>query len=139
MLLADKYAAEPDAFRTQPISDRILNDPDGPFEPGGVLIERDAFMCDLLPPDPSFVAISCWNTGTYTSTLAFGAETQMNRLLGIKDATGGLSTSVLDGQNMHASVSPLHVGGRTDWAAIVHDRRKQISASGATVAKLDVI
>lgn len=139
MLLADKYAADPGAFRTQPIPDRILNDPDGPFEPGGVLVERDAFMQDLLPPGPTFVAISCWNTGTYTSTLAFGAETQMNGLLQTKDITGGLSTSLLGGRNMHASVSPLPVGGRDDWAAIVHDRRKQISSSGATIAKLDVM
>lgn len=139
LLLAEKYAADSGAFRTRPIPDRLLNDPGGPFEPGGVLVERDAFMRDLLPSGPSFVAISCWNTGTYTSTLAFGAETQMNRLLQTKDITGGLSTSLLGGRNMHASVSPLPVGGHDDWAAIVRDRRKQVSASGATIAKLDVM
>jgi hypothetical protein len=138
MLLADKYVADTGAFRTRPIPNSVLRDPDGPFDPGGVLVERDGFMRDLLPPNPKFVAISCWNTGRYTSTLAFGAETQMNRLLQIKDATGGLSTIALGGRNVHASAAPLRVGERADCAAIVHDRRKPVSASGATVAKLDV-
>lgn len=76
-----------------------------------MLVERDACTRDLLQGNPGFVAISCWNTETYMSALAFGAETQMSRLLQTKDITGGLSTNVLAGQNMHASVSRLPVGG----------------------------
>ena len=137
--LASFCAPTPWNHSSRPIPAQILHDPEGPFEVGGVLVERDVYMRDLLPGNPGFVAISCWNTGTYTSALAFGAETQMSRLRQTKDITGGLSPSVLAGQNMHASVSPLPVGGQDDWAAIVHDRRKHFSASGTTIAKLDVI
>jgi hypothetical protein len=140
MLLAEHYASSTAAFRTRPFPAGFAG-PDSPFLPAsGVLVERDASMHSLLPPDGRFVAISCWNSGVYSSSIAFGAETGMKRLLDIKDATGGLSTDLLEGRNVHASVSPtpIRLPGRSDYAAIAVDYRKPVSLSGATVAKLDI-
>jgi hypothetical protein len=138
MLLATRYAADPSAFPTRPVPDAILQDLNGPFEPrDALLIERDAYMRGLLPARRRFVAISCWNAGAYFSSLTFGAEMEMRQLLEIKDKTGGWSTDCLDGRNMHASVSPLPVGGKQDFAALVYDRRKNVARSGASIAKLD--
>jgi hypothetical protein len=36
-------------------------------------------------------------------------------------------------------VSPLPVGGGQDCAAAVHDRRKPVGKSGASIAKLDLM
>jgi hypothetical protein len=138
MLLADVYASSTGAFRTSAIPAHVLEDPNGPFEPSnGVLVDRDPFMRNILPRNPHFVAVSCWNVGRYCSSLAFGAEMEMSRLLDIKESTNGLSTNLLAGRNMHASVSPTRIGGTTDHAAIVHDRRKTISPDGTAAAVLD--
>lgn len=138
MLLAEVYASSTGAFSTSPLPARILGDPRGPFEPpDGILVNRDSFMRNILPRNPHFVAISCWNVGIYCSSLAFGAEMEMSKLLDIKESTNGLSTDLLAGRNMHASVSPARITGRADRAAIVHDRRKTVSPSGTTVAVLD--
>ncbi len=140
MLLAEHYVGSTGAFRTRPFPVEFA-EPDSPFVPdSGVLVERDASMHSLLPADGRFVAISCWNSGVYTSTIAFGGETGMRRLLGVKDATGGLSTNLLNGRNVHASISPAHarLPGRSDYAAIAVDYRKPVSSSGATVARLDI-
>jgi len=34
---------------------------------------------------------------------------------------------------------PLPVGGDEDFAAVVHDRRKTVGPSGASIAKLDLM
>ena len=139
MLLADDYVDRFGAHRTHPMPDALLNDPDGPFEPhDAVLVERDLDLRGVLPPEPHFVAVSCLNAGVYASHLCFGAETEMARLLEIKDATGGLSTDRLGGRNLHASIVPFESGGRP-CAAVVYDRRWPVGDCGANVAKLDVL
>ena len=140
MLLADRFVDTFSAFRTRPVPRAILDNPNGPFEPhDAVLIERTGHMRDLLPAQSRFVAVSCWNARVQLSALSFGAEMEMGRLLAVKETTGGWSTNRLGGRNMHASVSPLHVGGRADCGAAVYDRRKTIGRSGASVAKLDLL
>jgi hypothetical protein len=139
MLLADRYVDRFGSYRTYPMPDAVLNDPDGPFEPhDAVIIERDLDLRDVLPPEPHAVGISCLNAGVYCSHLSFMAETEMARLLATKDATGGLSTDRLGGRNIHASINPVGTGLGHDCAAIVHDKREPIGTDGATVAVLDM-
>ena len=140
MLLAEHYAASTGAFRTQPLP-KGLYGPNGIFMSGdGILIERDKSMRSLHPATGKFVAISCCNAGVYSTSMSFGAETGMKRLIDMKDTTGGLSTNLLNGRNIHASISPnpAKLPGGSDYGAIAVDHRKQVSPSGATIARLDV-
>ena len=94
--------------RTRAVPDSVLDDPDGPFEPrDAVMFERDLHLLDVLPEDFHFVGVGCLNAGVYSSLLSFGAETEMARLLRVKDATGGLSSDRLGGRNLHAWLYPL--------------------------------
>jgi hypothetical protein len=139
MLLADRYIKLFGSYRTYPFPDSVLRSPDGPFEPhNALIIERDPDLVDVLPSQFHFVGISCINAGVYTSQLSFGAETEMARLLRIKDETGGLNTNLLGERNMHASIHPINTGRGYDCAAVVHDRRKPVGNDGALIAKLDV-
>jgi hypothetical protein len=70
--------------------------------------------------------------------MSFGAETEMARLLRIKDETGGLNTDRLGGRNMHASIHPIQTGRGYDCAAVAYDRRKPVGSAGAMVSKVDV-
>lgn len=140
MLLADRYIEDFGQFRIRPVPDAILRDPSGPFEPeNAVLIERDAFMRSILPAEFQFVPIRCLVVGPYFSELTFGAERGMARLLDVKDATGGKSTTRLQGRNLHASIAPLRGGGTRDYAALVNDRTLPLGLSGARIAKLDLM
>lgn len=139
MLLADRYVQQFGTFKTYPMPASVLNDPRGPFEPhDAVLVERDLDLRDMLPPRPHCVGISCLNAGVYSSQLRFMAETEMARLLNIKEATGGRSTDRLGKRNLHASVNPVQTGRGHDCAAVVYDRRKPAGMNGATVAVLDM-
>jgi hypothetical protein len=139
MLLADRYAKMFSQFRFRAFPERLLSHPAFPFEPeNAVLIERDPDMRDILPAKSRFVSIECIYIGKEFGHMAFGAEREMNRLLRIKDETGGLNTDRLGGRNLHASVSPLPLGG-TDCAAVAHDRWEFIQPNGPAVPKLDVL
>jgi hypothetical protein len=139
MLLADSYADHFGIYPIFQVPDSLLNDPRGPFEPhDAVLIERDPDMRDLLPREPHCVGISCMNAGTYFSQARFMGETEMGRLLQIKDATGGLSTDRFGERNMHASIHPIPTGLGHDCAALVYDRRAPVGTNGASVAKIDL-
>jgi hypothetical protein len=139
MLLADRYVEHFGSYRTYPVADSLLHDPDGPFEPHDALIlERDPDLNDVLPKHSHFVGISCLNAGAYSTQLSFGAETEMARLLRVKDETGGLNTDRLGGRNMYASIHPILTGRGYDCAAVAYDRRKPVGSAGATVSKVDV-
>jgi len=137
MLLADQYV-DGRLVTTRPIPDEILADPTWPFEEA-VLLERDSQMRGLLPRECHPVGLSCFCAGVYFSQLNFMAETEMSRLLRIKDETGGLSTDRLGGRNMHASTNPIPLGGGRDCAALVLDKRVPAGSDGATVARLDIM
>lgn len=65
MLLADRYVERFSTFRTYPVPESVLGDPNGPFEPRDALIlERDPDLNDVLPENPHFVGISCVNAGS---------------------------------------------------------------------------
>ena len=96
-------------------------------------------MRDILPPDFHPVAISCMDAGVYFSHLAFMAETEMGRLLDVKERTGGLSTERLGGRNMHASLSPIPLGQGHDSAAVVNDKRIPVFSDGTSIARLDLM
>jgi hypothetical protein len=139
MLLADCYLEHFGSYRAYPVPDSVLHDPDGPFEAhDALMIERDPDLRDVLPKRSHFVGISCINAGTYSTELSFGAETEMARLLRIKDETGGLNTDRLGGRNMHASIHPIPTGRGYDCGAVAYDRRKPVGSAGATVAMVDV-
>lgn len=139
MLLADRYVTNFGSFRMRSVPQGILEAPDSPFEPrDAYLLERSDDIRDVLPPRHHFVAISCINASPRSSQLAFGAETEMGRLLRVKDATGGLNTDRLGRRNMHATVSGLKIGGTRDYAAVAYDRRASIGSDGVFVARLDV-
>lgn len=137
MLLADRYV-KARVVRARPVPDAVLKDPKWPFEEA-ILIERNAGMRNILPRECHPVGIACFYAGVYFSQLSFMAETEMGRLLAIKDETGGLSTDRLPGRNMHASVSPVPTGTTLDCAAVVRDKRVPAGPDGATVAWLDIM
>jgi hypothetical protein len=138
MLLADRYVERFGTFRVYPVPHSVLDDPNGPFEArDAIMFERSVDLLDVLPPEPHFVGINCLTAGVYSSQMSFGAETEMARLLRIKDATGGLSTDRLGGRNVHAWLYPVEAC-RGPYAGVVYDRRKPIGSDGATVAMLDV-
>jgi hypothetical protein len=140
MLLADHYISHFSEYRTYPVPDNVLLDPNGPFEPhDALIIERHPDLLEVLPPNPQFVGISCLNAGVFSTQLRFCAETEMAKLLQIKEETGGLNTNILGGRNMHASIQPVWTGLGRDAAAIAYDRRRPAGDDGATVAKVDVL
>jgi hypothetical protein len=138
LLLADRYRETPDAFTSRPTPAKAQNEPGWPFEEAH-LIERSADMRDILPRRFHPVGIACIYADVYYSQLNFMAETEMGRLLRIKDETGGLSTDCLQGRNIHASLSPVPTGGTRDCAAVVRDQRLPVGKDGATVALLDIM
>jgi hypothetical protein len=138
LLLADRYRETPDAFTSRPTPAKAQNEPGWPFEEAH-LIERSADMRDILPRRFHPVGIACIYADVYYSQLNFMAETEMGRLLRIKDETGGLSTDCLQGRNIHASLSPVPTGGTRDCAAVVRDKRLPVGKDGATVALLDIM
>ncbi len=144
MLLGDRYAELTIALRPRPFPTRIAEDPRFPFErDGAVLIDRDASvdLHELLPSEFHFVAISCWTVGPSSfSTLVFGAEQEMTRLLEVKNKTGGLSTDRLGDRNVHAWLAPLPLHPRDALCgAVARDRRKRIRDSDASFAILDFL
>ena len=140
MLLAERYAKTFSNFKIRSFPEKLLGHPAFPFEPtNAILIERDAEMRNILPPRPRFVAISCINVGHYFSSMAFGAEQEMGKVLDIKEATEGRNTSLLGDRNLHASVAQLPVGGDRDYAAVAYDRFETTQPSALRIPKLDVM
>jgi hypothetical protein len=137
MLLADRYANDFASFKPRPLPERFAAHPACPFEPEGtVLIERGhPDLQHVLPPRPRPVPISCWRLGPYFSMMTFMAEREMNRLLEVKDRTGGLSTDRLGGRNLHPwlGLLPLRPPD-SDCAVVARDKRIPLPGSRASIA-----
>ena len=140
MLLADRYIESFAVLRTHPIPLAYLASPACPFEPhDGVVFARSVDLREVLPPKTHFVAVSCTNAGVYSSQIAFGAETEMARVLRVKDSTGGLSTDRLGRRNLHAVLPPLPDLRHGPYAAVVYDKRVPVGKDGASIPRLDIL
>jgi hypothetical protein len=113
MLVADRYAANPDAmpFREVPVRSDGIHIP--ALSGSSVLqLETTDVEFNPLPARFHFVNIYCLLLGdgptemrvTYSS---FCAETEMAQMLKVKGITGGLSTDKLDGRNCTIRTAPL--------------------------------
>ena len=140
MLFADAYFWNPGAFATRPMP------MSGAFADAfagerNILVERPKGIEQaLLPSSFEFVPIRCFvlGDGVLTET-HFGAERQMERLLHIKGATGGLNTIRFNGQNCHFWLAPMPIDDSLrGYAAIAHDQRLPVGKSGVAIPSLDV-
>jgi hypothetical protein len=116
MLIADRYAANPDAvpFQKMPI------ECGGTYVPGftgGSILQLETTDADFnpLPPKFHFVCVYCLLIGDGPADLkvtycSFCAETEMAEVLRVKARTGGLSTDKFDGRNCTIVTSPLTPG-----------------------------
>jgi hypothetical protein len=104
-LLAPRYLANFAAFRPTPFRAEMTQDVRWPFEIAGstmIDLPGDSGLTWLLPKSSGFVAISCALIGrTRSSWAGFGGERGLKAVLDAKDTTGGLSTSILGGRNVH--------------------------------------
>ena len=141
MLLADRYASDFASFKPQALPRSFASHPACPFErEGTVLIERGHHdLQHVLPPRPHCVPISCWRVGRYFSAMTFMAEQEMNRLLEVKDRTGGLSTELLGGRNLHPWLAPLPLRApEAGCAAVARDKRVPLPEGRASIARHDI-
>src|ERR1700682_1723883 len=113
MLVADKYAANPEAmpFREVPIK----NDGNEPQRFSGssfLQFESTDLEFNPLPAKFHFVNVYCFLLGGELPKMkatycCFCAETEMAEMLRVKTATGGLSTDKLGGRNCTIHTVPL--------------------------------
>ncbi|HEY4450549.1 MAG TPA: hypothetical protein VGN13_03005 [Solirubrobacteraceae bacterium] len=143
MLIAKRYVADLASFRPRPFPEPFWSKAgDTLFErKGAVLIERgDPSLQQYLPGAPRCVAVSCWRIGAYFSAQTFMAEEEMAELLEVKDRTGGLSTDLLGGRNLHPWLGLLPLTHEDAMAAaVVRDQRLPLPFTNVKVPKLDVL
>ena len=124
-----------------PLPRDVAHHPSCPFEDAGtVLIDRGKPDLEyVLPPRPRCVAVACWTVGVaHFSRISFMAEREMAALLDVKDRTGGLSTDLLGGRNLHPWLSPLPItGSDRACAAVACDKRVPIPGGRASVPAHD--
>jgi hypothetical protein len=139
MLLADKYASDPLSFRTHLLPTTDPNIDESFIRESGILIERSERMIqEILPTQFTFVPIQCLILGKWLTAMAFGAETEMARLLGIKGETGGLNTNRLNGRNCHLWLAPLNIPQRLRGCAVIaYDRRIKLNESSVEIPLFD--
>ena len=138
MLLADSYSECFSKFKLSAMPSKYN---DRPFVgANNVLVYRtEASIHDLPSKEFNFVAVSCWRIGPASSTLTFGAETEMYRVLQVKGRTGGLSSEKLGGRNVHIWLGPVDLPHKLrSSAGIVDDFRFKVPGSSASVAELDL-
>ena len=126
MLFADIVAASPDAFEmsvpapsTRGLAEMFVE----------LTLVRKPPSADglVLPPDPHPVSITCLLVGDQVSELTFVGEMEMSRLLNVKNDTGGLNTTALDGRNLHYWLAPLDLPEQDrGCAGIAIDRRVEL-------------
>jgi hypothetical protein len=142
LLLADRYAEDPAAFRTVPMpkdDERVREVFVGEDD---LLIERDGGTPhDVLPNDYQPVNLYCWllkgegEHATLTQT-TFCAEREMMKVFRAKGVTAGLNTDSLGDRNMHIWLSPLPIQPCGGWAAVATDARVEVRS--ARIPLLDI-
>jgi hypothetical protein len=122
-LLADYYAAAPWSF------EHLGSAPDHPWVRGrfeSLVLVRKPVAVDrrVLGREFHFVPVMCLLLGRQLAELTFGAETEMQRVLEVKAATGGLNTEKLSGLNLHFWLAPLPLPMELhDCVGLAADRR----------------
>jgi hypothetical protein len=143
MLMAKRYAADFASFRPRPFPERFWSKAgDTLFErESAVLIERgNPNLQQYLPEDAHCVAVSCLRIGKYITKQTIMAEQEIAELLEVKDRTGGLSTDVLRGRNLHPWLGLLPLPDEDAMAAaVVRDQRLPLSFTNVKIPKLDVL
>lgn len=144
MLLAAAYANDPDAFPARPFPDDARGLRNFPFHEDAQLIERggSSDLNHLLTNENySFVAVECWRffDSSYNKVV-FGAEKRMREVLEIKSRTGGLSTDLLSGRNVHPWLMPLDLlENDRGSAGLVRDQRIPINGTEVQIPALDMM
>ena len=142
MLLADRYADDPAAFRAVPMPKDDERVRDAFIGGDDVLVERTGATPYLvLPPTARSVNVHCLllkGDGEHAtvSETTFCAEREMARVFATKGRTGGLNTERLGGRNMHIWLSPLPFHPHGGWAAVVTDTRVEVRS--ARIPLLDI-
>lgn len=132
MLFADLYADRPQGFLTRPLPTG-RPEPATYFEPAETFLVRkhvedpDDFVSAILPKDYAPARATCLLFGgippDLTMTIVtFVGETGLDRLIGVKGATGGLSTEKLGGKNCHVTGLPLGIDEPRMWAVVGKDK-----------------
>lgn len=142
-LLARHYLANFAAFRPRPFRKELTEDVRWPFGiDGSTMIDLpgDSGLTWLLPESFRFVAISCGLIGrTRSSWAAFGGERGLKAVLDAKDLTGGLSTSILGGRNVHPWLAPLPLKPEERRkGAVVRDIRLPLPGTDVAIPLLDL-
>lgn len=142
MLLADRYADDPAAFRTVPVpkDDELVRE--AFVGRDDVLVERTSATPHLvLPPTAHSVNVHCLllkgdREHATVSETAFCAEREMARVFAVKGRTSGLNTERLGDRNLHIWLSPLPLHPHGGWAAVVTDTRVEVRS--ARIPLLDI-
>lgn len=141
MHLAKRYAANFASMHPHRLPRELADDPSCPFEDDGtVLIDRGpSDLRHVLPRHAECVAVECWTMGrAHFSAMTFMAERGMAELLNVKDRTGGLSTDLLGGRNLHPWLAPLPMRNETGYAVVARDKRVTAPGSDASLARHDI-
>jgi hypothetical protein len=143
MLLSRAYADDFASFRPKPIS------PDTMQRYARIFDERHAVAIDLqqrgihdfLPSAFDFVPVTSWTLGdTYSSEVAYGAETAMSATLSMKAATNGLSTDRLGGRCAHPWFLPEDIADLGPGRALVaYDETAFVMPQGMAVSHFDLM
>jgi hypothetical protein len=141
MLIADHYAARPEAFAFRKVP--VPND--GVHVPGFVgssilQLKTTDMGFNPLPAKFNFVMIYCFLLGDGPTEMratfcGFCAETEMARMLKVKAATGGLSTDKFDGRNCTIHTSPFTLENHRVVVSI--GKETTIPVGGSTTFGLD--
>jgi hypothetical protein len=142
MLLADRYADAPEAFKAIPMPKEDEKVRDAFVGEDDILIERTGATPYLvLPPSSHPVNVHCLllkGDGDHAtvSEAAFCAEREMARVFRVKGQSGGLNTDRLGQRNLHIWLSPLPFQPQGGWACVATDCR--LAVQTARIPLLDI-
>ncbi len=140
MLIADLYLRDFGSFRTHPMPTT------GAWAEGfaghnNLLVERSEDLPErVLPPGFSFVAIHCLVLGKRLSSMRFGAEREMHKVLEIKGSAGGRNSRNLLPRNVHLGLPTFE--WPEEWGlcfAIGEDRCLELPRSRLQIPYVDCV
>ena len=140
MLIADAYLRDFGSFRTHPMPTA------GPWAEAftgqnNVLIERPWDLPNqVLPAGFSFVAVHCLVLGKRLSSMTFGAEREMHKVLEVKGSTDGRNSRALLPRNVHLRLPEF--AWPEEWGpcfAIGEDRCVKLPDSGLQIPYVDCV
>ncbi len=140
MLIAEAYRSDFASFRTHAMPS------DGPYAEAfigcnNVLVERSEELPDqVLGTHFTFVAVHCLLLGRRLSSMTFGAEREMLKVLEVKGSEAGRNSKVLLPRNVHLSLPgfawPERYG---NCFALAEDRCLTLPTSGWQIPYVDCV